>query len=287
MSQRIPGLSAIAANYKAVLCDVWGVLHNGRVVYRDAEQALMTYRKQGGRVVMITNSPRRRQGVISQLMEMGVDPEAFDDIVTSGDVTRTLIQQSGDKIFHLGPERDLPLFEGLGKELVDEDQCSSIVCTGLFEDEIETPQDYHTRLSRLAEKDVPFICANPDLVVERGDRLIYCAGSLAKMYEELGGKTLVAGKPHAPIYNLAMQRLAQVNQGELARSDAIAIGDGMPTDVAGAISNGFDLLYISAGIHASSYGPPDDPDQQALEEFLQANKAEATAWLPRLVWAAN
>ena len=284
MSKRISGLSSIASDYRAILCDVWGVLHNGQSVYRRAEDALMQYRAQGGRVVLLTNSPRPNQGVLAQLDGLKVDRSAFDDIVTSGDVTRTLIAEAQGPIFHLGPERDLPLFHGLDKQLTSEANCAAVVCTGLFEDEVETPEDYRDRLTELARRDVPFICANPDLVVERGDRLIYCAGSLAKLYGELGGRTLVAGKPHAPIYKLAMERLAAIDGGVAAQQDVICIGDGMPTDVAGAVSNGFDLLYISAGIHSAEYGPADDPDEAALDGFLKSHQVDPTVWMPRLSW---
>jgi HAD superfamily hydrolase (TIGR01459 family) len=284
MSRRISGLSAIASDYQAILCDVWGVLHNGQSVYRKAEQALIRYRQQGGQVVLLTNSPRPNKGVLAQLDELKVDRAAFDDIVTSGDVTRTLIAESVGPVFHLGPDRDIPLFDGLDKELTDEANCQAVVCTGLFEDEVESPEDYSERLKALVARDIPFICANPDLVVERGDRLIYCAGSLAQLYQQLGGRTLVAGKPHAPIYKLAMERLYNLNGQSVDQKDVIAIGDGMPTDVAGALSNGFDLLYISAGIHSSEYGPAADPDEAALEAFLQRQQVDPTVWMPRLTW---
>ena len=284
MSKRISGLSTIAADYPAILCDVWGVLHNGQSVYRAAEDALMQYRAQGGRVVLLTNSPRPNQGVLAQLDGLKVDRSAYDDIVTSGDVTRTLIAESDGPLFHLGPERDLPLFAGLDKQFASEADCSAVVCTGLFDDEVETPDDYRERLTALAERDVPFICANPDLVVERGDRLIYCAGSLAQLYRELGGKTLVAGKPHAPIYKLAMDRLAKIDSGAAVKENVICIGDGMPTDVAGALSNGFDLLYISAGIHSAEYGAADNPDADALDGFLKKHQVDPTVWMPRLTW---
>lgn len=286
MSRRISGLSAIASDYRAILCDVWGVLHNGQSVYRDAEQALIRYRENGGQVVLLTNSPRPNQGVLAQLDDLRVDRSAFDDIVTSGDVTRTLIAEAEGPLFHLGPARDIPLFDGLDKQLVDEGNCQAVVCTGLFEDEVETPEHYRQRLQKLADRDIPFICANPDLVVERGDRLIYCAGSLAKLYQELGGRTLVAGKPHAPIYRLAMERLFDLNGSATEQADVICIGDGMPTDVAGALSNGFDLLYISAGIHSSEYGPAEDPDEAALEQFLTRQEVDPSVWMPRLRWNA-
>ncbi|NKB52692.1 MAG: TIGR01459 family HAD-type hydrolase [Rhizobiaceae bacterium] len=284
MPKRISGLSAIAPNYRAILCDVWGVLHNGQSVYRQAEDALVQYRKAGGQVVLLTNSPRPNQGVASQLDDLEVSRQAFDAIVTSGDVTRTLIEQTAGDVFLLGPDRDLPLFDGLGKNLVDAASCETIVCTGLFEDEKEVPEDHRDRLSDLAARQIPFICANPDLVVERGERMIYCAGSLAKLYDELGGQTFVAGKPHSPIYNLAMKRLEEINGTAMSQDNVIAVGDGMPTDVAGALSNGFDLLYISAGIHSTEYGPADDPNEAELEKFLANHEVEPTVWMPRLSW---
>ena len=287
MAHRITGLKHIASQYRAILCDVWGVLHNGQAVYREAEDALVRYRESGGRVVLLTNSPRPNEGVAAQLDDLRVSRMAYDAIVTSGDVTRTLIAAAKGPIYHLGPQRDLPLFDGLNVDLVDQAECKAIVCTGLFEDEVEKPEDYRSSLQELARRNVPFICANPDLVVERGDRLIYCAGSLAKLYGELGGTTLVAGKPHAPIYKLAMEKLEGISQGDILRADAIAIGDGMPTDVAGALGNGFDLLYISAGIHSQEYGAADNPDEQALQSFLMKNQVDPNVWMPRLSWSTD
>ena len=287
MSIRISGLSAIASDYRAILCDVWGVLHNGQSVYRRAEQALIRHRQQGGQVVLLTNSPRPNQGVLAQLDELQVNREAFDDIVTSGDVTRTLIAEATGPVFHLGPERDIPLFNGLDKEMTDAYKCQAVVCTGLFEDEQETPQNYTNMLQQLAARDIPFICANPDIVVERGSRMIYCAGALAQLYSEMGGKTLVAGKPHAPIYKLAMERLHHLNGTASDQNHVIAVGDGMPTDVAGALANGFDLLYISAGIHSAEYGPAEDPDEVALQTFLNQHQVDPTVWMPRLTWTTD
>ena len=287
MTRRIFGLSAIASDYRAIMCDVWGVLHNGQSVYRDAEDALMRYRAAGGIVILLTNSPRPNKGVRQQLDELQVDSKTYDAVVTSGDVTRTLIRDARGPVYHLGPTRDLPLFEGLDKALVSADQCETVVCTGLFEDEVEEPQDYAEQLAKLAARSIPFICANPDIVVEHGDRMIYCAGSLARLYEELGGKTLVAGKPHAPIYRLARSQLDDIAGAVVPQNDVIAIGDGMPTDVAGALGNGFDLLYISAGIHSAEYGPANNPDEQALQRFLSKNKADPTVWMPRLSWVGD
>ena len=287
MSQRIGGLNSIASRYEAIFCDVWGVIHNGRDVYQSSVEALVTYRASGGKVVLITNSPRPSDGVRSQLSEMGVDRNCYDAIVTSGDVTRTLISQAKGPIFHLGPDRDLPLYTGLDIELANEDECASVVCSGMFDDENERPDEYVERLQYLVDRDIPFICANPDLVVERGDQMIFCAGSLAKLYEELGGKTIVAGKPHAPIYALASKKLGDIAGVINHNMNVVAIGDGLPTDVAGAINNGFDLIYISSGIHHAAYGTPDQPDEVALNEFLDQNGVDPTYWIPRLNWGTT
>ncbi|EFL88554.1 HAD-superfamily subfamily IIA hydrolase [Ahrensia sp. R2A130] len=281
------GLSAIAKTHDALLCDVWGVLHNGVNVYVDAADALQRFRAQGGKVVMITNSPRPSPGVIAQFAELGVPDGVCDAVVTSGDVTRTLIEQAEGSVWLLGPERDEPLFDGLAVKRGDEAFCNTIVCTGLFHDEVETPEDYRTRLTVLAARKVPMICANPDLIVERGDRMIHCAGSLAKLYAELGGEVRIAGKPHAPIYALARKTLAELPGDAVDPSRIIAVGDGMPTDVKGAVDNGVDLLYISAGIHSAEYGPADNPDAAALEAFMAAQGVTPTAWMPRLTWQRN
>ncbi|MEM1317218.1 MAG: TIGR01459 family HAD-type hydrolase [Pseudomonadota bacterium] len=278
------GLHAIAKTHDALLCDVWGVLHNGVRVYAGAADALQRFRAQGGKVVMITNSPRPSAGVIAQFADLGVPDGVFDAVVTSGDVTRTLIEEASGSVWLLGPARDEPLLAGLSVTRAEEGNCDNIICTGLFEDEVETPEDYRERLTMLAARQVPMICANPDIVVERGERMIYCAGSLAKLYTELGGEVRIAGKPHAPIYALARKTLDALDGEPVDPARIIAIGDGMPTDVKGAIDNGLYLLYISAGIHSAEYGASDDPDLPALEAFMAAQGVTPTAWMPRLVW---
>ena len=190
---KIDRLDEVASSYDAVLCDVWGVVHNGISPFPLAVQALQAWREAGKTVVLITNSPRPAEGVISQFGVIGVADDAWDDIVTSGDVTRRLVADGPRKLFFIGPDRDMLLVDGLDVELVGEEEAEAILCTGLFDDEAETPDDYHDQLNRLVARDLPFICANPDQVVERGDRMIYCAGALATAYEKLGGRTRIAG----------------------------------------------------------------------------------------------
>ncbi len=283
MSQRIQSLEEIVPRYQGIFCDVWGVLHNGQKIYVEAAHALARFRIAGGSVVLLTNSPRPCSGVSAQLADMGVPDGTFDVIVTSGDVTRDLVASGPDRVFHLGPERDLPLFDGLDVSLVPAAEAQAVVCTGLFDDRTESPQDYAAMLSEFRKRDLPFICANPDIVVEIGDRLVWCAGALARDYERLGGETRLAGKPHKPIYELALRHLNGLVEG-IERRNILAIGDGMPTDVKGARDYGLDLLFVSAGIHAAEYGAADDPDESALQAFLAAEAADPTAWMPRLAW---
>jgi HAD superfamily hydrolase (TIGR01459 family) len=274
----IDTLDALHDRYDAILCDVWGVLHNGVVSWPAACEALQRARKAGKTVILITNSPRPTAQVLAQLARLGVPADCHDGIVTSGDVTRTLIAEGPRRIFHIGTEEDLPIFDGIDVELVEDFEASAIVVTGPRDDERETPDDYADLLARLRARDLPLICANPDIVVERGDRLVYCAGAIARAYGLLGGRTLIAGKPHAPIYEAALAQIGATAD----RSRVLAIGDGMTTDVKGAMDNGFDLLFVSDGIHAREYGEPGAPDPARLAAFLHDFGANPVATMVNL-----
>ena len=219
--RQISGLSEISDRYDAILCDIWGVLHNGMASFADASEALVSFRRRGGVVVLISNAPRPSPPIQRQVLKLGVSPDAFDAVVTSGDVTIGLMeQQAGDQVLHIGPERDLSLFEaaeeatGARPTLVLLEDAEYALCTGLRNDDIETPDDYESELQAMASRGMPMICANPDIVIHRGDTLIYCAGALARRYEELGGSVIYAGKPYAPIYDRA---LALAKQAEARR----------------------------------------------------------------------
>jgi HAD superfamily hydrolase (TIGR01459 family) len=281
MAKRIQNLNDVIGDYDVVLSDVWGVVHNGVEAFPHSCEALAGARQAGATVVLITNSPRPASGVIPQLKSLGVPDGTYDRIVTSGDVTRHLIAEGPKKVFLLGPERDMPLFDGLDVEVVPAEQAEAIVCTGFFDDEKEVPEDYTDMLKAWVARDVPFICANPDLVVERGHKIIPCAGAVAAYYEELGGKSRIAGKPHFPIYDEALAA-AQEAHGDFDRSRVIAIGDGMPTDVRGALSQGLDLLYISAGIHVAEYTVNGQTDEAILNAWLKRENAAPKFWMPRL-----
>lgn len=278
----IGSLADLSAAYAAILCDVWGVVHNGEWHFPAAAAALAAARAAKLPVVLITNSPRRSADVVAQMNAIGVPQTAYDRVVTSGDVTRDLIAEGPRKIFHIGADRDFTLYEGLDVDLVEEFEASGVVCTGLFDDEVEKPEDYAELLRRLRARNLPFICANPDIMVERGERMIWCAGALARDYAQFGGRTLIAGKPYAPVYDVAMREVAHLLGHPVERSQVLAIGDGMMTDIKGAADNGFDVLYVSGGIHARDYGDPLQPDPARLAAFLEKHGYRPIAVIPRL-----
>jgi HAD superfamily hydrolase (TIGR01459 family) len=280
--RQIANLTEISGGYDAIFCDVWGVLHNGVRSWAAAWKALAAEREAGRAVVLITNAPRPKGPVSEQLASLGVPDEAYDDIVTSGDVTRALIGENARMVFHIGPDRDMSLYDGLDVELVEEREAAAVVCTGLYDDDTETPADYTEMLQRLRARNLPFICANPDIVVERGDRLVYCAGALAKDFGMMGGRTLIAGKPHAPIYREAMARASAVLGRDVERERVLAIGDGLTTDVKGAMDYDLDLLFISDGIHAREYGAPGKPDYDKMEAHLDGFGAHPVATMMKL-----
>jgi len=282
MAQLIETLDTVSDGYSTIFCDVWGVIHNGIDAFPSAVKALSRARSRGIKVVLITNSPRPSQGVREQLGAIGVPEDAWDALVTSGDVTRELIRSGPRKLFHIGADRDLPLYDGLDIDLVEEYEATGVVCTGLYDDETETPEDYAELLQRLRARNLPFICANPDIVVERGDRLIWCAGALARDFARLGGRTLIAGKPHHPIYDAALEAASLLIGHTVEKRTVLAIGDGVLTDVKGAADNGIDVLYVSGGIHAADYGDVMNPDPARLAAFLEHHGYAPVAVIPRL-----
>ncbi len=248
----VSGLAEIAADYDVVLCDVWGVLHNGLVAHAAASDALTRYRAGGGEVVLLSNAPRPGEGVVRQLDRLGVPRTAFDAVMTSGDLTRATVAARRDEIVHhIGPERDKGIFAGLDLKFGALDSADYVVCSGLHDDERETAQDYRDRLRVMRERGLAMICANPDLVVERGHRLIPCAGAIALAYEEMGGEVFYAGKPHRPVYEAALA-LAQRLRPErpLHQRRVLAVGDAIRTDIAGAARFGIPSLLVLRGIHA-------------------------------------
>ena len=277
----IPSIATLASSGDVWFLDIWGVIHNGVRPFDQAVAACRTFRDAGGHVVLVSNSPRPRGGVIKQLNSIGVDPAAYDEVITSGDVSRSLIANVATRpALHLGPARDLPLFDGLGITLVDADKAETIVCTGLYDDEHETPLDYADVLRRLHTRDVPMICANPDVKAERGGKIIYCAGAIAEAYEQIGGLVTYAGKPHAPIYFAAMEIAARLRGTPVTNDRVLAIGDGVATDIRGASQAGLRSVYVASGVNLAKGAEL----SHSLETLFAAEAVKPIAAMSALAW---
>jgi HAD superfamily hydrolase (TIGR01459 family) len=262
-------LSDLVDGVEVILSDIWGVVHNGLESFPEACEALHTYRQSGGTVILITNAPRPADSVQRQLRKLGVADETYDAIVSSGDLTRNFVaDHPGKKIFWIGPERDSSIHRGLDAVMAPLEQADYIICTGLFDDETESAEDYRAMMLQAREHKLPLICANPDIVVERGDRLIYCAGAIAELYRELGGEAIFYGKPHRPIYERAMA-LATERRGRPTSLDRVlAIGDSVRTDLTGALGFGIDCLFLTRGIHSEEFEGIDQLDPASVKELF-------------------
>jgi HAD superfamily hydrolase (TIGR01459 family) len=265
----IEQLRDLASDRDVVLSDIWGVVHNGLVAFPEACDALRQFKAGGGTVILITNAPRPADSVQRQLRKLGVADDTYDAIVSSGDLTRNFVaEHPGRAVFWLGPERDNSIHRGLDPVFAPLERADYIVCTGPFDDETESAEDYRAMMMQALERKLPLICANPDIVVERGDRLIYCAGAIAELYRELGGEVIFYGKPHRPIYERAMA-LAQERRGKATPlNHVLAIGDSVRTDLAGAHAFGLDLLFLTRGIHSEEFAGIDQLDPASVKELF-------------------
>ena len=272
--------------YDVLLCDVWGVVHNGLEAFPAACDALRRFRASGGTVVLITNAPRPGAAVGRILDRLLVPREAYDGIVSSGDVTRGVVESRlSQRIFHLGPERDLPIFTGLNISFAAAETADYVVCSGLFDDTRETPDDYRELLATMRARSLFMVCANPDIVVERGETLVYCAGALADAYAEMGGEVLYCGKPHAPIYEAALGQAARVRGGlPPPLNRVLAIGDSIRTDLKGAAMFGIDCLFVVSGIHAADIRGTETAEFSGLPEMFGAAGVAPKAVMRRLQW---
>jgi HAD superfamily hydrolase (TIGR01459 family) len=262
-------LRDLVGGVDVLLSDIWGVVHNGLVAFPEACEALHSFRKQGGVVILITNAPRPADSVQRQLRKLGVPDDIYDAIVSSGDLTRHFVaDHSGQKVFWLGPERDNSIHRGLDPVLAPLAQADYIVCTGLFNDETESAADYLAMMRQARERNLTMICANPDIIVERGDRLVYCAGAIAELYRELGGEVIFYGKPHLPIYQRAMALADERRSHATPLNRVLAIGDSVRTDLAGAHGFGIDCLFVTRGIHAEEFAGIDQLDPAAVKELF-------------------
>jgi HAD-superfamily class IIA hydrolase, TIGR01459 len=280
-------LSDLTDRYDVLLCDVWGVIHNGRESWPDATGALQRFRLGGGTVVLISNSPRPAPGMIAQMDQLAVPRDSWDAVVTSGDATRAeLAKRAPGPVWVIGPKRDGGLYDGLGLVRAEgAGDAAFLSVTGPEDDETETPEDYRDRLAPAAKRGLEMICANPDRVVQRGDRLIYCAGALADLYESQGGPVTMAGKPFAPIYQLALTEAEKARGQPVDPARVLCIGDGVITDVMGAEAQGFDCLFIAQGIHgAKAKGPDGRLDPARAAELLEAEGTTARYAALDLLW---
>jgi HAD superfamily hydrolase (TIGR01459 family) len=283
----IPILSSIgelALSSDAWIVDVWGVMHNGAEAYAEACDACRKFRAGGGSVAMLSNAPRPFTAVMRQLDALGVPREAYDLGVTSGDMTRAMIANmvasgEGRRILHIGPDRDKGLFDGLQIDFASADAAEMVVCSGLFDDTRETPADYAGLFASLATRDVPMICANPDIMVERGTALVYCAGALAAAYLAGGGKVSYAGKPDVAIYRRTLIDLAGLRGRSVGQERVLAIGDGIDTDLKGAHAANLRSVFIASGVHL-----PEGLSAAALGELFADRPFAPVAALARLVW---
>lgn len=276
-------LADLYPHYDMILCDVWGVLHDGAKAYRAACEALTTYKRLGGTVVLLSNAPRPEASVSTQIESFGVSPSCYHGIVSSGDMTRSFLdkQRHGTRVFHIGPDRDRVLFSGTGVCLSSAEQAHICVCSGLKNDETEQVDDYRAALNILLERNIPMLCANPDRMIERSGRFIVCAGAVADVFEQMGGAVTWFGKPYKPIYETAFARLAQLKNCDIDRSRVLAIGDSLTTDIAGAANAGIASLLILGGIHRPQYVDDAQISMDKARTWL-----ETQAFQPRYLMAS-
>lgn len=275
----LPGLNLIAGEYDAVICDIWGVVHDGQAPNALAIDALQAFRGGVGPVVLLSNAPRLASGVKLQFDRIGVPHDCYDAILTSGELTRAHLKtRTGASaplpIFYLGPDRDLPAYEGLNLLRVGPDAAELVLCIGPFRDEIETPDDYRDLLAQFLARKLPMLCANPDVIVQRGEKIVYCAGAIAERYESMGGDVVYFGKPHEGVFEAA---LAMARGFGPARRPLV-IGDGLATDILGANRVGWDALFINSGLYG---GKSSLAEVQAL---LAEHGLKARAVMDRLTW---
>lgn len=281
----IQGLSELAGRYDVLLCDVWGVIHNGRESFPEACAALARFRAEVGPVILISNAPRPHPPIVEQLDSLGVPRAAWTKLVTSGDATRVLLgDRAPGPVWAIGPERDGVLYDGLGLAEGGPDDAAFISVTGPYDDENDEPGDYRDRFIACVERGLELICANPDIVVQRGDKLIYCGGALAQLYESLGGRSVMAGKPYAPIYEMALKQAEAELGRPIDAARVLCVGDGLPTDVRGANARNLDILFVANGIHGAETVGPEGLNLQVIDDLLRQEGLKATWAIADMAW---
>lgn len=279
----ISGLSEIAASHDALICDVWGVVHDGHRHHPDAADALYRFKEKHGPVVLLTNAPRVPAEVAAQCASYGLPPDCYDAIVSSGGAAREELERRSVSrtlpLYYIGPDRDLAMIQGLDVARAGIAEAEVALAIGLRDDMTETVEDYAGELAAMRARGLTMLCANPDLVVHRGERLVYCAGALAQAYEALGGAVLYYGKPHLPVYESALAQLGALLGHPPKRP--LAVGDGLLTDIKGANAAGLEALFIADGVHGEEIAPYTDEHLAALFTRFGAAAGSATR---KLVW---
>ena len=261
-----PNLSEITDTYSLILCDIWGVVHNGNNIYPEAVNTLLAYLEAGGNICLITNAPRRSEAIRDYLLNMGVAPDICNTIVSSGDCSYAWLSSIVDRpLFHIGPEKDNSLFVRLDLKKVNEFECLECICTGFFNEYIESISDYQKILETLLERGIVIHCANPDLYVNKGSVRLPCAGLIAQSYSQMGGKVVYFGKPHHFIYDLALETANQSMRKTVSKDSILAIGDGLNTDIAGASNFGIDSFFIINGVHEAEFKKNNDTSEIDIE----------------------
>lgn len=277
----LDNFAPLAGEYDALLCDAWGVIHNGVELVPGIAEALSNFRSMRGPVIILTNAPRPSEIIPPQLDRLGLPRDAYDAVVTSGDATRAVIEKFlPGPAYQLGPDKDDALYQGLEIEFRDIDDASFIVCTGMNDDRRENPSLYRDLLARGVDRQLPMVCANPDITVNWGGRILYCAGALAEIYAELGGEVIFGGKPHRPIYELAAKEIEARGGSPVAKSRILAVGDGLKTDLAGANANGIDILFVTGagGIHSGGN------TMSEISATLADGNVHCVAAMEKLTW---
>ncbi len=283
LPQIVTGLSDIAGDYDALIVDIWGVMHNGSAPFDGVDDALETYRAQGGKVLLLSNAPRPGTAALKRLHTLGNRETSYDGILTSGDVTRATLNELGGQgktCCHIGPDKDDDLIAGLDIVFTEMDAADVVVFSGMYDDSNETPDDYAALLNQMKARELPMICPNPDRTVMVGDKIIYCAGAVAEAYETMGGEVMWVGKPHQIVYQRAMAQLAEMTGLDAPR--LLAIGDGPKTDIPGAQSAGIDAVFIAGGLAAASGADIDSPE--AIAALLLGENTHARYAMRHLVW---
>jgi len=281
----IQGLSELAGRYDVLLCDVWGVIHNGRESFPEACAALARFRAEVGPVILISNAPRPHPPVVEQLDALGVPRAAWTKLVTSGDATRPLLSaRAPGRVWAIGPEHQSVLYGGLDLSMGEPEDADFISVTGPYDDENDEPGDYRDRFVTCVGRGLDLICANPDIVVQRGDKLIYCGGALAQLYESLGGRAVMAGKPYAPIYEMALREAESELGRPIDAARVLCVGDGLPTDVRGANARGLDILFVANGIHGAETVGLDGLNLAVIDDLLRQEGLHATWAIADMAW---